>query len=402
MADQSIVYAEPQVRAYREWTPGLLRSAEVQADGGTLGLASDLCESLFSDDRVKAVLDTRTDALLSLPLSFEAGLGRRKRAAVRALDLEEDWWSGPGVETELKLLQAWGLALGVGLAENVWVEHGSRVVPRLVVKHPRHLRYDHAARTWMLTVDNPRREIPIVPGDGKWVLYTPYGSMRPWSHGAYRALSRWALLKYLAISDWGFYSERHGNGTLVVTGANGTAEQRREIAADLQNLGRNSSLALPEGFKLELLEATAKTYETFVSQINAADNGFAVSLLGQNLTTQVTAGSHAAATVHGRVALGRTRSDAETLATCLHWQVLRPWAEYNFGDVNLAPWPKWDAEPTQDVKERAAVLQMVAQAISTMTTAGAPIDVRALLEDFGVPMLATDPVPDPAPGSQDK
>jgi len=39
------------------------------------------------------------------------------------------------------------------------------------------------------------------------------------------------------------------------------------------------------------------------------------------------------------------RFDAEALATCLNEQVLRWWAEFNFGDARLAPWPNWDTAP---------------------------------------------------------
>jgi phage gp29-like protein len=402
-------FGEPSARTYRQWTPQLLRAAEIAADDGALQLAADLCDAMLADDRIKAVLDSRTDALLGRDLDFEAGTGRARRRAVKALALEEDWWAA-FPETALKLLHAWGVMLGVGVAELQWREdpdHGGRLIPHLEVKHPRHLRFDAFSRTWKLTVlsgesGSATTEIEIRPGDGKWLIYTPYGPNRPWTYGAYRALSRWSLLKRYAIADWGFYSERHGLGLLLVSGAEGSKEQRREIAADLARIGRNAGFALPKGFDMKLLEATANTWQTYVAQISAADNGAAVTILGQNLTTQISPGdgSRAAASEHGKVALGRTKADAETLATTLHDQVLDWWALFNFGDRRLAPWPLWDTSPTEDIKDRAATLQMLGQFITAAAPLYGQIDVRALLEDFGVPLLAPNAEPQLRPAAE--
>jgi phage gp29-like protein len=384
---------EPSVRAYQEWSPSLLKAAEISADSGFLLFAADLCDAMFADDRIKAVLDSRTDALLGRTLAFEAGLGRRKNAALKALEVEEDWWAA-FPETEVKLLHAWGVMLGVGIAELRWEESDAngRLIPRLEVKNPRFLRWDWLTREWKLTVSNDdnvgQHEITITPGDGKWILYTPYGRNRPWVFGAYRALSRWCLLKRYAVQDWGFYSERQGMGMLAITGDGGTKEQRAEMAADVKRVGRNLGFLLPKGFTAQMIESTARSWETFAAQILAADNGAAITILGQNLSTQISAGdgSKAAATEHGKTALGRTKADAETLSTTIHDQALTWWALFNFGDAKLAPWPVWDTTPIEDLKDRAAALQMLGQFIAQANTAGVPIDFGALCDQFGVPL----------------
>jgi phage gp29-like protein len=378
----------------------MLRSAEVLADGGYLRMAADLCETMLADDRIKTVVDQRTEALFGLDLSFEEGIGRLKKRAIKALEVEEDWWAA-FPESELKLLRAWGLMLGVGIAELQWTAKGDRVVPRISVRSPRFLRWDWPTRAWRLTVareTGTTEEITIAPGDGKWIVYTPYGALRPWVHGAYRALSRWSLLKAYAIQDWGFYSERHGQGILVAEGADGSDEQRKQVASDLRTMARNASIALPRGFTLKLLEATAKTWETFQAQIAACDNAAAITMLGQNLTTEVTGGSRAAASVHEDVALVKVRFDEETTSTCVHDQALSWWALYNFGDAGLAPWPRWNTTPSEDLKEAASVIQMLGQGIASLQQAGIRVDAAKLGARFGVPMLPGPP--DVAPASE--
>lgn len=403
---ERLVTVEPAIRTSHEWSPDLIRAAELQAEGGTLRLAADLCEWIMADDRAKAVLDARTDALLGLDLSFEPGRGRRRAGAVRALEAGEDWWA-MYPESDLKLLHAWGLVAGVGLARQRWVPRGDRLIPKLDVWSPRHLRWDWQSRTWKLTTSEVGSagsvgEVEIVPGDGEWIVYTPYGSSRPWTYGAYRALARWVLLKQLGIKDLGFYSERQGMGTWVVTGADGSDDQRKQISDDMQSLGRNAALALPQGFDMKLIESVARNQDLFSQQISMADNGIAVSLLGQNLTTQNDGGSLAATSQHGKTALAKTKADAETISTTLHDQSLSWWSLYNFGTVDAAPWPCWNTVPVEDEKTRAGTLQMVSQAVSAFASAGAPVDVLKLLASYQIPTLpapAEPPAPSPEPGS---
>ncbi len=396
-----MVALEPSTRGLFLWNPALLRSAELAANDGQLMLAADLCRWLMGDDRVKAVLDSRTDALLGRELSFEAGLGRKKRSALKAIDIEDDWYAA-FPETEVKALHAWGIMLGVGLAEIRWEEdaaHCGRMIPHLEVKDPRWLRYDLRTREWRLTIAGESgfaaEEITITPNDGKWILFTPGGRHNPWDNGCYRALGPWVLLKQYAKQDWGFVSEKHGIAQSVITGDGGTEVQRAQMAADVKRVGRNLGFTLPKGFTYELVEAQASTGEIFNRQIAVADTGIAVTIQGNNLTTQISAGdgSKAAASEHGKVSLGRTKADAETLATCFHDGALSWWALYNFGDAALAPWPAWDCRPIEDQKDRAAALQMLGQFLASAAPARAPVDYRKLLEQFDVPTTADDPAP---------
>lgn len=360
------------VRSTATWTPDLLRVAEWEADAGRLRLAADLWETMLADDRLKGVHDARTDALLGRPLRFE---GRSARV-VASLDVKEDWWR-IFPETELKELMGWGLGVGAGLGHMVWGTVDGRDVPRLVVKNPRNLRWCWRERGWFFRtgVDGNEtalgEEIRIYPGDGNWVLYTPYGSRRPWVHGAYRTLGRWSLLKQYAIDDWADYSDRKGQGVHVATGAKGTTEERRKITADLKVMAGNAAITLPDGMDLKLVEAVANTWSTFKAQIDAANEAIAVTLLGQNMSTLAGAsGNQSAATLQGDVKLTKTKADAEVFSTFAHDQVLVHYAAANSGDPTRAPWPIYDTTPVEDRKASAAVEQMDAQTDATLVGAG--------------------------------
>lgn len=411
---------EPSARYYYNWTPALIRSAEVAAMSGNLRLAADLCEWMMGDDRVMAVLDTRCDALLGLP--FELVPQGDARQAGRVAREVGATWETAFPEGELKKLLGWGILLGVGLAQVVWKDgDDGMLVPHLDVWSPRWLSWDWTKRSWMIeavgedsSATMPSQKEPFEPGDGQWLLYTPSGVSRPWIHGAYRALARWTLLKQYALTDWGFYSERLGQGVWVAetdtskgSVGTGTSEQRKELAADIQALGRNSAVALNPGQTLKLIESVARQQDNFRAQIELADNGTAVAILGQNLTTQAGTGTMGAASLHGKVAHGRTRLDGKTLPACLRAHALVYAAEWNYGDPALAPRPCWDTTPIDDAQAKAAVRQMDTQADATLVGAGiqTPNEARAR---YGLPPLpggdelraasgSPSPTPTPAP-----
>jgi hypothetical protein len=73
----------------------------------------------------------------------------------------------------------------------------------------------------------------------------------------------------------------------------------------------------------------------------------------------------------------------------VHDQALSWWALYNFGDAGLAPWPRWNTTPSEDLKEAASVIQMLGQGIAQLQQAGIRVDVEKIGARFGVSMSPT-------------
>lgn len=386
------VHSEPSVRTYTTWTPAMLKSALTMADGGNLSKAADLCDAILGDDRAPAVLNTRVNAVLGSPLTFEAGRGRSKKAVVKALEIGEDWYSAYD-EAVLGQLLLWGRLLGVGLAQQNWrilPDHGNREIPVVENWHAQHLRWDPRERRWMVRVGDGGQEAAAAPGDGKWIIFTPYGANRPWAHGLWRGMSRLWLLKQYALDDFGTHSEAHGNPMRVgippkAGEANhGNKKLREELASDLADMASSSSIVLPPGFDFRLVEATANTFEMFVKQIDMANAGMSIMAIGSNLPTEVGNGAQTGATAQNLVRVDYKRADAEVLSTTTHDQTLTWWAEFNFAARGLAPWPEWEIEPKADLQARAVLVKTVADAIDKFGEAGAPVDVSAILEEFEI------------------
>jgi phage gp29-like protein len=384
-------------------TVGAVRAALNELEEGVFQRSAQLVDRMGRDDRIRAALETRIRGLLGQPLSFEEqGDKRRKSALVRELD-ERFWTFAP--ESEVGQLLRWGLTIGVGLAENVWERGPRRWEPRLKVWHPEHLRWDWTKRRFVVSTQDG--DLTIEPGDPKWVVFEPFGT-RGWMHGLVRALAIPWLVRQWAYRDWARYSEVHGLPIRkAVVPSNASDADKTRFFDSLKRLGSESTVLAPAGqtaqdaaFDLELVEAEANTWEGFDRLIGRTESSISIAVLGQNLTTEVQGGSRAAAEVHDRVRNDLVESDGEQLATCLHVQVLQPWAEFNYGSGDDAPWPCWETEPPIDTKARADTLNAAADALNKFRTGGVPVDVQEYADEFELELIDGAPIgepPTPAP-----
>lgn len=381
----------------RLWeTVGAVRSALTQLNEGEFEAAALMVDAMLADDRVSGVWSCRADGLTALPLDMRVPLGLEKDARAKAIAEDaERLWQNMAPESAIAELLKWGRFLGVGLAEKVYAE-GSWV-PRLKVWHPRFIRWNKDKRCFsVLTADSSFLDLD--PTDinvrRKWVFYCPYGMDRGWMNGRVRPLSIPWLTHGFTWRDHNRYNEVMGLmiRKVKVPQTWDPTEVKRALS-ELARLASESVVRCPvdeagKGFDVELLEAKNNGWENFTSLASRAEVAIAVVLLGQNLTTEVgDKGSRAAAQVHERVRQDVIQSDSETLSTCLHDQVMGDWAEFVYGDRNLAPWPTWDIVPPRDAMQEGTALRAVAEAFLTFRKAKLKVDYHKMAERYGVPLL---------------
>jgi phage gp29-like protein len=364
---------------------------------------ADLCDQLLADERVRKSYETVVGGLLSLPLGFEEGLGRKRKRAEKALNAEEDWWAA-FPEAELQQFLTAGRIAGVAFAQLRWEFRKDRLVPKLEPWSLANFRFDWQQRKWFARVDDGSAEVEVTPGDGRWVMYAPYGTTRPWSLGQWRGLAPWWLLKRYAVSDWG----RTGavGASFVATpipdqiNEESIKDQRRQLSDHIYELSQQGGvIVLPNGFKLEVVETTANTSRIYKEQIATANTSIDIAVQGQNLTSQVEGGSFAATSVHSQVQDRVIANVASSASTTLHDQALTKWAEFNFGSAELAPWPVWDTDPPEDTLSEAESQKAFGEALSAVQDAGFEVDnVDELAAKHGLKLKKRDePKADPAP-----
>lgn len=389
---------EPPVQAFSTWdSVQAIQSALAELENGQFRTAALLCEGMGRDDRITGTVDARVNGVLSLPLDFDPGIENNEKAQAVAEELKA-YWTEMFPESTLAMLLKWGRLIGAAPGELVWetrdTPKGKRWIPKLKVWHPQFLYWDWAQRDFVLITQNDGA-IPIGSAPGQWLLYCPKGRYLAWMNGLVRALAIIFLVRWWTIRDWARHSEKFGLcivKAIVPKGADGQVKETffESVAA----LGSENTIKIEVGnkdeasFGAELLEPEKTATEVFAGLIQQCDSSIAILLLGQNLTTEVKGGSLAASKVHDRVRGDFLRSDAVTLSTQLRDQVLKPYALFNHGDADLAPYPAWKTDPPEDAKDTSQAALTASQALTGLLAAKAPVNEREFLERFSIPLYS--------------
>jgi len=390
------------------WTVGKVRAALSSHITGFFADSARLVDAMLADDRVNADTRTRVFAVTGLPFRIEpAKTGDQRRAKSIAADLETLW---PHIAPQAVLhdLIRWSVLFGFSLASTSWETSARQWVPRLTFWHPQHATWLDYDRT--LRVQTMAGESIIAPGAGTWVLHAPDGA-RPWMEGAVRGLAIQWLARQYAMRDQSRDSEKYGLhilGAVVPQEADKT--EKESFFNDLRRLGSEGLVMLPRdredrGFDVKYLDPGTPAWEGFERLIARCERSIATRILGQSNTASSDGGSYAKAVALDAIRQDLLESDARSLAQTLYAQVLRPWAQYNFGDADLAPRPVWDATPPADTSSLATTHKTAGEAIASWSTAaaavGLAVDVEAMAQTYGVPLRRAPtppaPVAPPAP-----
>jgi len=400
--------AQLPARSIAKWTPEEIDAALSDADTGNLQRAADLVETITeTDDRASGVLSTRTLGMLRLDLTFKGGAEEARVALGGVADSREsgEWWT-QHPESELAQLISWGIMLGVGVAQRVPLprEAGARQLHRLENWHPRWMWQNTYSHQWHMT--HKGGTLDVAPGDGQWIIYTPYGRERPWARGAWRAISFAWIVKQFAMHDRARFSEVYGQPMRVGIAPEGARERdRQRWLAALKNIGRDASIVLPPGYDLKLVSVGGSEggVQVFDQQIQWADRAIAVVLAGQIVTTEGTPGFNTGS-IHESIKADIIGFTANSIASTLHEQDVKPWAALGFGTAKAAPVPQWDTTLPEDQERKASAMRGAADAISKLDEVLAPsgqrVDAMKIVERFGIPTIALPQQDSKAPNIQ--
>lgn len=381
--------------------------------------ASLLAQAVWSDDRVSACLNTRTNAIFGLPMEFKyPGQDQPEDDASADMlqlkehirDVVEGEWEDilPGAAAREWL--RWGLMLNLGIGELVWKwvasdEPDGLQIPTLKVWSSQFAYWRWDTRSNWLNHTGGTTELQ--PGDGHWVCISPQGHNHGWLYGLIQSIGWLYLDRIFLKRNWARANEKFSLGVMkaFVPADGGDVDKNRFLAA-VENMPHEATVMLPvtekgNKFDLEMVKTDAATgWETFLNTKRSIDTDIAVCILGQNLSTEVsggsggTGGSKAAAKVHNDIREDILKADVEILATTIKTQILTPMVARNWGHVieamggqlqDFVPNVTWQIEPPEDKQQDTEAIQALALAIPALSAFGA--DIGALLERFNIPML---------------
>jgi hypothetical protein len=303
---------QPQSRT--RWYLEDLEAAEILSDNGNLSTAAQLMRSARKDGILAGVLSTRTDGLVRLPKRL-----RGDSEIVGELEGQED---GRSVfedmfpPQELALLAADGLLLGVGVGELLPVE--GRDFPVFQRLDPAGLRFRWAENRWYYATI--AGEIPITPGDGRWVLHCPGGRNAPWQNGLWKCVGKNYIRKEHAQLHKDNWEAKLANPARVAVAPSGATEKDHDAwFQKVMAWGINTVFGLKPGWDVKILESNGRGAESFRNTTKDCNEEFIVAVAGQTVTTDGGTG-FANADVHKSIRADLIKSTADALAHTLNTQ----------------------------------------------------------------------------------
>lgn len=370
------------------------------AEGGDFRPLALFCDALRGDDTVGATMDHLL-SMLRLPISWEgdqvlidALKGRNPTfCPVTGLEVDPgvlgDFWKMVPM-SELREVCWDGRVAGLGLGELVPQPGGP---PRL-----RHLDLHNVRLDWSterLYYHSMGDTYEIRPGDGRWFVFMPYGSLRFWRKAPWRrCFDPYVQKKQARLYRLRKMGDMANALHVVIAKPERTGAERDDLELFASDYWADDAyLVLETDEDAKIVEAQGQGWQAFDSGEDRGDKALARALSGQVVTSSGPAGGNNTGGIWDAIARGIIEEIADRLADTTHNDVFRPYGRRR--KRSGAVWIKWDvrspAQKVADAKALGEVADSIEKADRVLAPRGQRVAVRAYLEDNGlaVPLEST-------------
>ena len=252
----------------------------LESQGGTLNVR--LYDELLLDAHIYSVLQTRWASVVGKEYNILPVSDNPKDKKIAEF-VEETLYNTNFDFLRYTLLKS--ILFGFYCAEIIWkIENNQIVISNFIDKHAIKFIFDENRKLRLLTKDEMINGIEIP--DKKFLLMQ-YGSIDN-PYGRPLGESLWWLnsFKKTNIKFWLIYIEKFGMPTLLGKYDTGLESEKETIQDVLNSVQTNSSIVLPEGIEVSLLEATRNGNPTYDDLCNFLNREISKEVLGQILTTE--------------------------------------------------------------------------------------------------------------------
>lgn len=402
LADNAFGIKQRPIHVATRWQPYHRDEIREECEQGQLLRLGFLLDAMKGDGMISGLLDTRTSGMLRRPALFRGDpflvdLLRGREPTVdpatgEILDPGElGLWPRMVPTTEFAKVMRDGILSGVGLGELVCDERGLRCLRHLPIHW---LRYHFGEDRWLY--QSPNGTYEVRPGDGRWVLFTPYGAARPWIEG------KWYPLAWPFISKAGTALDRlRWQGFLadplrVIKSSKQSNEMQRKnlLRFILERWHRAPALVTKDDEQAYLVESNGRGFEVYNDSDDRADRDILYVLSGQTVTGDGNKGFNSLEGFDS-IRLDIIQGTAAAAAECAVRDILIPWAQYYWGmgpdSVSVA----WDVRSAAQRQAEAEALQttleVVEKADAVLERRGLETDIAAMVAQHGL-VLPTRPI----------
>jgi phage gp29-like protein len=387
---------------------GQMKSVIRTFEASSFEAAAGFADLMLRDDRIHGCFMTRIEALIASDLSVTGAsqkrLDRKLAERIGGTDEFPGIWDDMFPPEAVGDLLFWGRMLGIGVAEILWDTKTNRDEWGFTIRvwHPQHIRWEEQKGVYQVVqaggdpIDLPSLE-EFPHGDGKWIIYAPYGYRAVWRRALMRPLAMAYLCRQWCVRDWARYNEKHGLPADVArVPENAPIEEKAKFMTDVAARGSETVVFMPATdpaaaqYDFKIVEPMGNSYQGFDAFLGRMDSNIAIAVKGNNLTTEVQEGSRASAQVHAGVDARILASDARIFPVLVR-QGLYHWVRANFGEKAGIPFVRKVVEEPADELKMAQTMDTVGAAVLAMQLAGMPVDTEAVAALWKIPMRVEDP-----------
>jgi phage gp29-like protein len=309
-------------------------------------------EEIARDDQVMACFQQRRLAVVSREWDVEPG-DDSPRAEEAAAFLREQLHRIQWDAVTDKML--WGLFYGYGVGECLYSRSSKRRVQldAIKVRKQRRFAWTPEMELRLRTLYEPDG-VPLPPH--KFWVYSAGADNDDEPYGL--GLAHWlywpVFFKRNGIKFWLVFLEKFGQPTGKGTyPPNAQPEERQRLLAALQAIHVDSSIIVPEGMAIELIEAARSGTADYTALHDRMNAAIAKVILGQVASTEGTPGKLGGDDMHMDVRRDLTKADADVVCQSFNLGPARWLTEWNFGPDVALPRVWRDIEDSEDLNTRA-------------------------------------------------
>lgn len=332
------------------WTLEKIREARDAQIRGDFQQPVRLAEAMRTDDALFTAYLNRIGPQNAVATKLVAAAGARGEAVCRKA--AASCFVSRTVLTGIAGTMAnHGIAIGQIIRETS--DDGTRVDMRLTEWPLEFVRWNHSTEQLETIVKDGGSRVPIVHGDGEWVVFRKF-EILPWTQDAalIPASMIWGTHAY-ALADWAGASKSHGLAKIAGELPEGVSLQKKlpdgtivlsdEALAYLQMMedlvsGFAQAAIRPAGSKLDVLANNSAMWQVFSELVLDRKKAAAFVYLGTDASLGAAGGAPGVdiATLFA-VASTKLQGDFEAIEQALNTGLYEVWTAINCGDSKLAP-----------------------------------------------------------------